>query len=382
MTPKGIRLLTAIAVCTGLFAAARAQDAPTNPVEALEGKLVRGEVRLDYADDGHGYLESLLAALKISPQSQVLPFTRSSLQFDHISPKTPRAVYFNDNVAVGAVHGVGLIEIVTTDAADGLAFYTLDTKQVEKPRLEREAQRCLSCHGMVNAHAPGWIVANVTSLNDGTPVFADPAHPFDFTDQTRPFVQRWGGWYVTGTSEGMVHRGNVTAPDASNPFELPEGHTLASLDGRFDPKQTLRPTSDIVALMVLEHQTGFIDRAAALNVTGSDAALDDLVTYMTFGDEVPLPGPVTGNSGFAAQFAARGPRDEKGRSLRDFDLKTHLFRWPLSYMIYSDAFAALKPEIRTKLWRRLYDTLKTSAPGRDAIAIAAATAPGVPDYWK
>jgi hypothetical protein len=379
---RAFLLLAPLVGALAWAAASRADEASTNPVAALEAKLESGQVTLTYADDGHGWLESLLKALKISPESQVLPFTRSSLQFDHINPKAPRAVYFNDDVAVGAVHDGGLIEIIANDRQDGLAFYTLETKKTDKPRLVVEAQRCLSCHGMVNTAAPGWIVANITPMADGTPVFADPAHPFDFTDQTRPFVQRWGGWYVTGSSQGMVHRGNVTAPDISNPYDLPEGRTLPSLSGRFDLKETLRPTSDIVALMTLEHQTGFIDRAAALNVTGSDAALDDLVSYMTYGDEVALPGPVAGNSGFAAEFAARGPRDSQGRSLRDFDLKTRLFRYPLSYMIYSAAFDALKPQIKAKLWRKLYDTLKTRPGGNDAIAIAAATRPGLPDYWK
>jgi hypothetical protein len=379
---RAFLLLAPLVGALAWAAASRADEASTNPVAALEAKLESGQVTLTYADDGHGWLESLLKALKISPESQVLPFTRSSLQFDHINPKAPRAVYFNDDVAVGAVHDGGLIEIIANDRQDGLAFYTLETKKTDKPRLVVEAQRCLSCHGMVNTAAPGWIVANITPMADGTPVFADPAHPFDFTDQTRPFVQRWGGWYVTGSSQAMVHRGNVTAPDISNPYDLPEGRTLPSLSGRFDLKETLRPTSDIVALMTLEHQTGFIDRAAALNVTGSDAALDDLVSYMTYGDEVALPGPVAGNSGFAAEFAARGPRDSQGRSLRDFDLKTRLFRYPLSYMIYSAAFDALKPQIKAKLWRKLYDTLKTRPGGNDAIAIAAATRPGLPDYWK
>jgi hypothetical protein len=379
---RAFLLLAPLVGALAWAAASRADEASTNPVAALEAKLESGQVTLTYADDGHGWLESLLKALKISPESQVLPFTRSSLQFDHINPKAPRAVYFNDDVAVGAVHDGGLIEIIANDRQDGLAFYTLETKKTDKPRLVVEAQRCLSCHGMVNTAAPGWIVANITPMADGTPVFADPAHPFDFTDQTRPFVQRWGGWYVTGSSQAMVHRGNVTAPDISNPYDLPEGRTLPSLSGRFDLKETLRPTSDIVALMTLEHQTGFIDRAAALNVTGSDAALDDLVSYMTYGDEVALPGPVAGNSGFAAEFAARGPRDSQGRSLRDFDLKTRLFRYPLSYMIYSAAFDALKPQIKTKLWRKLYDTLKTRPGGNDAIAIAAATRPGLPGYWK
>src|SRR3954468_12404077 len=169
------------------IAAARADDAPTNVVEVLQAKLDKGEIKLDYAADGHGYLKSMLEALKISPDSQVLPFTKSSLQFDRISPATPRALYFNDDVAVGAVHPGGLIEIIANDRRGGIAFYTLDNKAQGQPHLQEESTRCASCHGMVNTVTPGWIVANITAIADGTPQFINPAQPFDFTDQTRPF---------------------------------------------------------------------------------------------------------------------------------------------------------------------------------------------------
>ena len=371
--------LAAIAV------ASRADEAPNNVVEVLETRLEKGDITLTYASDGHGYLKSVLQALKISPESQVLPFTKSSLQFDRIGPGTPRAIYFNDDVAVGSVHPGGLIEIIADDRRGGIVFYTLDNNAPGNPRLQEESARCVACHGLVNTVTPGWIVANITAIADGTPQIINPAYPFDFTDQTRPFEDRWGGWYVTGRSENMRHLGNITAPDPDKPFELPEegGRTLASLSGRLDPVHTLKPGSDIVALMTLEHQTGFINRLYALNMRYSDAALDDLADYMTFADEVPLPGPVSGNSGFTADFAGRGPCDSQGRSLRTFDLKTRLFRYPLSYMIYSGAFDTLKPEIRDKLYRRLYDRLKArSTDGADAIAILAATKPGLPDYWK
>jgi hypothetical protein len=288
-------------------------------------------------------------------------------------------------VAVGSVHPGGLIEILVNDRRGGLAFYTLDNSKTGTPHLQVEGARCAVCHGLVNNVTPGWIVANITATADGMPQIANPAHPFDITDQTRAFEDRWGGWYVTGTSANMRHLGNVTAPDPQKPFELPAegGRTLASLSGRFDAAHALKATSDIVALMVLEHQTGFIDRLDALNAKYSDAGLDDLVTYMTFANEVPLPGPISGDSGFTADFAKRGPSDGKGRSLRTFDLKTRLFRYPLSYMVYSTAFDALKPEIKDKLYRRLYDMLKAKgADGADAIAILAATRPDLPDYWK
>ena len=376
-------LLLLLPAALAAIAASQAQDAPTNVVEALEARLEKGDIKLSYAPDGHGYLKSVLEALKISPQSQVLPFTRSSLQFDRTSPATPRAVYFNDDVAVGAVHPGGLIEIIANDRRGGIVFYTLDNNAAGTPRLQEEGARCASCHGMVNTVAPGWIVANITAIADGTPQIINPSHPFDLTDQTRAFEDRWGGWYVTGRAENMHHLGNITAPDPAKPFDLPEGRTLASLSGRFYPAHALKPSSDIVALMTLEHQTGFINRLFAMNARYSDAALEDMVTYMTFGNEEPLPGPIAGDSGFAADFAKRGPNDSKGRSLRSFDLATRLFRYPLSYMVYSTAFGALKPDIRDKLYRRLYDVLKAKgADGADAIAILAATKQGLPDYWK
>jgi hypothetical protein len=139
--------------------------------------------------------------------------------------------------------------------------------------------------------------------------------------------------------------------------------------------QTLKSSSDIVALMVLEHQTGFINKVGALNVTPTDDDLESLVAYMMFADETELPDPVHGNSGFAGKFAAMGPRDPRGRSLREFDLKTRLFRHPLSYMIYSDAFDSLKPQLKTRLLARLREELGKTPAGREAIAIAAATKP-------
>ena len=154
----------------------------------------------------------------------------------------------------------------------------------------------------------------------------------------------------------------------------------------------LQPTSDIVALMTLEHQTGVANRIGGINVlkrTGTpeklDAAIEELVTYMTFGDEAKLSAPVKGNSSFTETFAKKGPRDGRGRSLRDFDLQTRLFRYPLSFMVYSDAFESLHPEARARLWQRLYAVLNTDKARPEsaaAIAIVAATKKDVPAYWK
>jgi hypothetical protein len=372
-------------------AAAWANDAPTNVIELLQQRLDKGEAKLTFADDGHGYLKSVLSALDVPQESQVLSFTRSSLQFDKIDPRHPRAIYFRDDAAVGAVHDGKLLEFLVNDRSGKLAFYTMDVAKADKPRFVREDATCAACHGFANRYALGWIVANITATADGTPQFADPGKPFDYTEQDKPFENRWGGWYVTGTSGAMHHRGNVTAEDPLRPFDLPEdkGLNITDLSGRYDLKQTLKPTSDIVALMTLEHQTGFSNRIAVLNVryptesaAATDKLIDELVSYMTFADEVPLPSPVKGNSAFTQVFARRGPRDSKGRSLRDFDLQTRLFRYPLSYMIYSAAFDSLNPAAKNLLWRKLHDALLQKPDGAAAIAILAATKTDLPDDWK
>ena len=183
----------------------------------------------------------------------------------------------------------------------------------------------------------------------------------------------------------MRHLGNITAPDPAQPFDLPPegGRTLASLEGRFDLKQTLRPTSDIVALMTLEHQTGFINRAYALNAqifrcgAGRSGCLYDLR------QRSGTARPDQRQFRLHRRVRQTRPARRKGRILADFDLKTRLFRYPLSYMIYSSAFDALKPEIKAKLYRKLYDSLRAKGEdGASAIAILAATRPGLPDNWK
>jgi hypothetical protein len=346
-----------------------------NPVARLQDRLARGEIKLTY-EDGHGYLRSLLAALDIPEESQVLPFTRSSFLANLISPKQPRAIYFNDDVAVAVAQGGSVVELIANDREDGPVFYTFATRRRDNPRPAAEISRCTFCHNRTDPEASTWIVANIPAAESGQPLQRrggnDPS--FDFTDHTTSFENRWGGWYVTGAIPAMRHRGNVTGGG--------EGVALTDLSSRFDLKQVLQPTSDIVALMTLEHQTGFANRAAALTARYSEEKAAALAAYMTFADEAALPGPIQGNSPFGTRFAAAGPRDAAGRSLRAFDLKTRLFRYPLSYMIYSNAFAGLTPQARAFVWRRLHETLRQTAAGRDAIAIVAATKPDAPAYWR
>jgi hypothetical protein len=198
-------------------------------------------------------------------------------------------------------------------------------------------------------------------------------------DHTSPFKERWGGWYVTGTHGAQTHMGNAVARDPDRPLDLEEAGTqnVTSLAGKFDVGKYLAPTSDIVALMTLEHQVGAANRLGALGVTYRnsqrsgmrdadavviDREVRDLVDYLVFADEAPLTAPVQGVSTFTRTFAAQGPRDRQGRSLREFDLQTRLFRYRLSYMIYSDLFEKLPAPLRNRVYARLREVLSTRDP--------------------
>lgn len=413
---RRLSVLAAAAACLAALALCRslaAQEAPTNVIEELQARLDKGDAALRYDPDHQGYLKSLLDALKIPVNSQLLVFSKTSLQQDLISPKTPRALYFGDDIAVGSVPHGRVTEIIAADSKDGIAFYTLDERQTGKPRFVREEQDCLSCHGFVNRWAPGMVVANVTPTPTGEPIILHFDTLFDLTDSRTPFHRRWGGWYVTGTHGDMRHRGNVTVPDAGQPEAMPRtaGLNVTDLSGRFDMSSYLARSSDIPALMTLEHQSGFVNLVLQINAqyrslaqgtapggaratqADIDKSLDELTAYMTFADEATITAPIKGISDFTTTFAAQGPRDAKGRSLRDFDLKTHLFRYPLSFMIYSKAFDSLNPRAKTEIWRRVKAALDGSdtrpqfatlaaRDGRAAMQIVAATKKDAPASWK
>jgi hypothetical protein len=154
---------------------------------------------------------------------------------------------------------------------------------------------------------------------------------------------------------------------------------------------TLEQQTRITNLMIRTGWEGRIaDPAAKAQI---DTDLESLVTYMLFADEASLHGPVEGVSTFTKSFPMRGPRDRHGRSLRDFDLNRRLFRYPLSYMIYSETFDSLPDAIRERVYQRLYDVLsgrdqsdkfkRLSAGDRQAVLeILRETKPGLPAYFK
>ena len=383
----------------------------SDPIAKLEQQLESGKAKLEYAPNGWGYLPAVLKQLDINIDSQVLVFSRTSIQTQRISPRTPRAIYFNDDTAVGFVQNGEVLELSAIDSKQGAVFYSLDTERSNKPEFARRDD-CLRCHqGAPTMGIPGILVSSVHPVNDPE---ARESHGSAFiTDDRTTFEERWGGWYVTGTHGSQVHLGNnAQLTDPLNPGRsVKEGtQNVTSLAGFFDTSRYLAPTSDIVALLTLEHQTrmtnlmtrigwdarivlregkGKMDDAARDRI---NSEIDELVGYMTFADAEPLKEPVAGVSTFTKTFAARGPKDAKGRSLRDFDLQKRLFRYPLSYMIYSSAFDAMPDVVRERVYKRLHDVLTGKDQGKAFAGISAAdrlatleivraTKPKLPGYW-
>jgi hypothetical protein len=259
------------------------------------------------------------------------------------------------------------------EPSHGLAFYTLDVRKTERPVFQRRGVECLFCHGPGNRGAAAMVVASVFPDETGTPAYTSAF--IETIDHRTPFDLRWGGWYVTGTHGSQKHMGNAVARDRDYPLDLEPARTqnLTSLESKFDVSKYLTGTSDIVALLTLDHQVGMVNRIGAVSVqyrnaqqaggpnkadgARIEAGITELVDYMLFVDEAPLPEPVRGVSSYTRTFAQQGPRDRQGRSLREFDQRTRLFRHPLSYMIYCDLFDAMPTALRDRVYWRMHDVL-------------------------
>jgi hypothetical protein len=396
-----------------------AKSAGDNAVSRLIERLKSGQTQLR-TDGEHGYLHSVLRELHVPESSQVLVFSKTSLQRHRIGPKTPRAVYFNDDVYVGFCLRGDVIELSAADPQLGTAFYTLDQHDESSARVTRQTDSCLICHGSSqNQGLPGHLVRSVFTDRQGLPQLTAGSYRTDFTS---PLRERWGGWYVTGTCGKQFHLGNLIADKGRVEAEdNAQGVNVTDLHDRFTVDLYPTPHSDIVALMVLEQQAEGHNRLTRANLLTRVAlheeaelnkalgrpadyrsesttsriknAGEPLVKYLLFSGEAKLTDRVAGTSGFAAEFAARGPRDRQGRSLREFDLERRLFKYPLSYLIYSRSFDALPAPVKDYVWRRLWEVLSgedtsadfahlTATDRRAILEILRDTKPGLPDNWR
>jgi hypothetical protein len=348
-----------------------ARRPPNDAIAQLNRKLEQGAARLEFEAGGRGYLRSILAALKIPVESQMMVFSKTGLQARITNPKNPRAIYFNDSVVVAWVRGEPFVEIAAQDPRQGVSFYVLDQKDAEQPSV-RKSGGCLTCHeSLTSMGVPGMILKSTFVTPEGIARFH---MGFSVPDHRTPIEERWGGWYVTGKVGNARHRGNAMVTDMEHPEAMitPETLNVASLQNKFDTDAYLSPYSDIVALLVFEHQMRMMNLITRVGWEVQVATHDkqteklpgllrnaarEFVDYLLFADEAPLNGRIEGSSGFANVFAALGPRDRKGRSLRDFDLDRRLMRYPCSYMIYSEAFDGMPTEAKKAIYQRMWQVL-------------------------
>lgn len=357
-------------------------------VSRLNQRLEAGQASLEF-DAKWGYLRSLLDALKIPVSSQLLVFSKTSAQFRWITPRNPRAIYFNDDTYVGWVPGAPLLEVSTAVAGGTAAFYTLRQQRVARPRLLRDSGSCLQCHeSRRTLGVPGHLTRSVYPAQDGLPHFR---HGTVNTDHTTAVSKRWGGWYVTG-SIPLLHRGNAVGPD--DRFADFTAGLLGQPYERFvDAARYPTPHSDVVAHLVLAHQTRVHNAIArAGRETRAALAYQDEMARQ-FGDpsqsllasvkrrierpaelllrdlllvrEAQLRGPIRGDSGFAEEFQSRAGLDSSEPSLRELDLQSRLLRHSCSYLIRSPEFTALPERVRRHVTARIAEILDGSEESGD-----------------
>lgn len=379
------------------------KTADTSAIARLQERIDRGEVTLR-KDGRFGYLLSILEELKVPAASQMLVFSKTSFQRERIGPANPRALYYNEGVYVGYVPGSHILEFTGVDPKLGAVFYTFDQEETGKPKFVR-TDNCTECHASARTMGvPGHLVRSFQTDDSG---MVDLLTGVDPVNHRTPLADRWGGWYVTGRHGSQTHRGNLIgkAAFAKQAKEPNHAGNLTELTRFFDPAKYPAPTSDIVALMVLEHQQhghNFITRvgyearvhlSAYGHVNYLRNAVDSIVKYLLFVDEAPLAEPIEGHPEFSLQFEKQGRRDSKGRSLRQLDLKTRMFRYPCSFLIQGEAFAGLPEPLRLRIYQRLHDVLTgkdtadtwkhlTPRIRTEILEILRETQPDLPPAWK
>ena len=332
-----------------------------DPVAQLKHEIDAGKTLA--FEPAHGYLPAVLGALGIPVESQIAVFAKSSFQQHLINPQNARAIYFNDSVVVSWVRGAPVLEIASGDPRQGTIFYSVNQRAAGNPMLARRND-CLTCHESYDTlGVPGMLLRSVYPANDGFVMRELGSYNID---HRVAFAHRWGGWFVNGKTDAMSHLGNAAFKSEG------EAESVESnLNGY------LSPHSDMVALMVFDHQmhltnlltrvgweTRFALHEKSMTPEKLAGMAAEIAGYMLFVDEARIPSPVRGVSGFQEKFAAQDPFDSKGRSLRQFDLSRRMMRYPCSYMIYSAAFDGLPAEAKDAIYRRMWLVLSGDLASR------------------
>ncbi len=336
-----------------------------------------GKIKLDAGQGEKEFMSSLLRLLKVPESSQLWVFSGTSLQSGRISVRNPRAIYFNEDLYIGFVPG-GQVEVASQDSERGSIFYIFDMPAAGSPVRFQRSERCMNCHaGDAQYKVPGLAVESVIS---GPNAGSLDAFRRGLSGHAIPLDQRWGGWHVTGAPASLKHQGNLTGRSQG-------GNIMTSLvlpGQNFDLARYPAGTSDVLAHLIFEHQVGFTNRVtearyltrAALaagkgRISSEDARMLDtkaaeLTRYILFADEAPLPKEgITGDAKFREAFLSTRRAAPDGTSLKDFDLRTRLFKHRCSYMIYSRAFTTLPKEFKDRVYAKLSAALAENGAARE-----------------
>jgi len=364
-------------------------------------------------------LQWLLDEFKVPAESQLFVFSKTSLPRALITPETPRVLYFSDEAYVGWAPA-GAFEVTVFDPRLGATFYVFDAHETGAAPLLLRDSDCLLCHAR-HEHTPSLRTRTVFPDARGEPLAGSGSANIA---PSTPLEERWGGWYVTGGGPGLRHRGNLTGRKAED-FEGPSAQptrNLASLEGVVDTRRYLLKTSDVVPMLLHDHQvhvhnvisTALQDARIALHrwpamrkilglpddappqgscVVVFESQAEKLIDALLCRDEAPWPAdPLRSDGVFAAAYAKTRKPDPQGRSLRDLDLRTRLFRYRCSPLIYSESFTHLPRPLRETTLLRLSAGLRAFPPSpafghldeaeRVAIhEILTATLPDLPAGW-
>lgn len=372
-----------------------------DPVAKMWERVSKGRTTLDLSSP-KAWVRSVLRELNVPVESQVLVFSKTSLQNALISPQTPRSVFYNEDTYAGWSLG-GMMELIGIDPALGPQFYTLSyPEQSGAPAVLATSDQCFSCHESSRTNGvKGVLVRSVYVDADGQPLLQFGSH---LSGHESPLAERWGGWYVTGRSGKDRHMGNLittVSADGRPLLDTAKGSNVMSLERFFDTNPYLLKTSDIVSLMVLEHQCMLhnkltdgakstreamarqhdlqkafnepvtdVPQGSALTVIRSHA--EKIVKHLLFSDEYTLQdGGVEGAPTFQDAFRRNRKDTADGRSLKDFQLLNRMFKYRCSYMIYSSAFDALPAQLKSEIYRQLLAVLDGQNPSKDFAHLAA-----------
>ena len=314
----------------------------TDVVTRLNADLQRGAAQLAF-DDTQGYLPSILDALHLRSESQLLIFSKTSVQSRFVNPRNPRALYFNDAVTVGYIPGADYLEFAAADPEQGVVFYTLDQRRAAQPTIERrdfcpllplrqrDARRARPARPQCRRHDQRSHRAAPRELRLGSsqpvrravgrplrhrpPRRHDPSRQRDLREQRRCEL----GHHRRDDERAVGERSIRRRPLRVAPQRHRRAPRLRSPDADDEPADAHR----------LGRARRALRRPARMQPRSSPAAAAEVVDYLLFVDETPLPEKITGTSGFAQKFSADGPADRKGRSLRQLDLSTRLLTYPV-----------------------------------------------------